>query len=102
MEGEKDEPNTQLPQLAENATDEQKTLYAAVLNFYHSDLDELALTQFTKPRMRQYIHDLAESIGMYHRSEGRASGRHVALKKGAPTVASGRFDPSSNSWLPCT
>ena len=89
------------PKCPEDASPDKIAIYEAIRTFYHSEEQELILTQFTKPKLRVFIHEIADGYGLYHRSEGKGRDRAVALRKTAPRVPCGRFDPTSSSWVAC-
>lgn len=90
------------PTLPENATEAQIEIFNTILAFHHSDTHELPLKKFTKPNARVFAHSIADSLGIYHRSEGKGRERHVVLAKTAPKAPCGFFDHLSSSWKACT
>lgn len=90
------------PKLPENATERQVEIFNTIMAFYHSDAPELPLPQFSKPSARVFAHTIADSLGIYHRSEGKGRDRHVVLAKTAPKAPCGYYDPQSATWVPCT
>jgi hypothetical protein len=89
------------PKLPEDASPDKIAIFEAIRAFYHSNEQELALTQFTKPKLRVFIHEIADAYGLYHRSEGKGRDRAVALRKTAPQIPCGRFDQTTKNWTPC-
>lgn len=102
MEGEDVEPRFGISQLPEDATAVQKEIWEAITEFCRSELATQALIKFTHRREREFVHQLADEVGIYHRSDGKGRFRHVVLAKSAPTVPSARYDPESECWKPCT
>lgn len=92
----------QLPTLPEDASEEKKAIFKAVMDFNDSDALEISLPQFTRQKARVYIHSVADQLGMYHRSDGKGKERHVTLAKTAPLVPCGKFDQESGTWKECT
>ena len=90
------------PKLPENATETQIEIYNTIMDFYRSDTHEIPLFKFTKPNARVFAHTIADSLGIYHRSEGKGRERHVVLAKTAPKAPCGYFDAQSACWKPCT
>lgn len=90
------------PQLPEDASPEKIAIFEAVTGFYHSDAAELPLPQFTRPKARIYVHEVADAYGLYHRSEGKGKERHVTLAKTAPKATCNFYDHESQKWKPCT
>lgn len=86
------------PQLPADATPEKIAIFEAVTGFYRSEAAELPLPQFTRPKARVYVHEVADGYGLYHRSEGKGKERHVILAKTAPKASCGFFDHTSQEW----
>lgn len=99
---EEEEDRLEVPQLPEGANDQKIAVYNAVMDFYRSNEVEVSFTKFTRVKDRTFIHELADQLGLYHRSEGKGRDRFVVLKRVAPTVPCGHFDKESKNWAFCS